>query len=33
MITIQEPVFSVSNTEYEGGDDGHGHGEGTFLVK
>jgi hypothetical protein len=23
----------VSNTEFEGGDDGHGHGEGTFLVK
>jgi hypothetical protein len=23
----------VSNTEFEGGDDGHDHGEGTFLVK
>jgi hypothetical protein len=23
----------VSNTEFEGGDDGNGHGEGTFLVK
>ena len=32
-LTIQEPIFSVSNTEFEGGDDGHGHGEGTFLVK
>jgi hypothetical protein len=28
-----EPIFSVSNTEFEGGDDGHSHGEGTFLVK
>jgi hypothetical protein len=24
IITIQEPVFSVSNTEFEGGDDGCG---------
>jgi hypothetical protein len=23
----------VSNTEFEGGGDGHGHSEGTFLVK
>ena len=23
----------MSNTEFEGGDDRHGHGEGTFLVK
>jgi hypothetical protein len=23
----------VPNTEFEGGDDGHGHGEGNFLVK
>jgi hypothetical protein len=30
---IQEPIFSVSNTEFEGGGDGHGHGEGTVLVK
>jgi hypothetical protein len=32
-LTIQEPIFSVSNTEFEGGDDGHGHGDCTFLVK
>jgi hypothetical protein len=32
-LTIQEPIFSVSNTEFEGGDDGHGHGDHTFLVK
>jgi hypothetical protein len=33
-LTIQEPIFSVSNTEFEGGD-GHGHGDCdcTFLVK
>jgi hypothetical protein len=31
--TIQEPIFSVSNAEFEGGDDGHGHGDCTFLVK
>jgi hypothetical protein len=24
-LTIQEPIFSVSNTEFEGGDNGHGH--------
>jgi hypothetical protein len=23
----------VSNTEFEGGGDGHGHGDHTFLVK
>ena len=23
----------MSNTEFEGGDDGHGHGDCTFLVK
>jgi hypothetical protein len=35
QLTIQELIFSVSNTEFEGGGDGdgHGHGEGTFLVK
>jgi hypothetical protein len=32
-LTIQEPIFSVSDTEFEGGDDGHGHGDCTFLVK
>ena len=32
-LTIQEPIFSVSNTEFEGGDDGYGHGDHTFLVK
>jgi hypothetical protein len=31
-LTIQEPVFSVSNTEFEGGDDGHGYGEDTFFL-
>jgi hypothetical protein len=25
--------FSVSDTEFEGGDDGHGHGNHTFLAK
>jgi hypothetical protein len=31
-LTIQEPIFSVSNTEFEGGDDGHGYGlEKLFL--
>jgi hypothetical protein len=30
---IQEPVFSVPNTEFEGGGNGHGHSEGTFLIK
>jgi hypothetical protein len=32
-LTIQKPIISVSNTKFEGGDDGHGHGEGSFLVK
>jgi hypothetical protein len=32
-LTIQEPIFSVSNTEFEGGDDGHGYGDHIFLVK
>jgi hypothetical protein len=32
-LTIQEPIFSVSDTEFEGGDDGHGHGNHTFLAK
>jgi hypothetical protein len=32
-LTIQEPIFSVSNAEFEGGDDVHGHGDCTFLVK
>ena len=32
-LTIQEPVFSVPNTEFEGGEDGHGHGDHTFLAK
>jgi hypothetical protein len=26
-------IFSVSNTEFEGGDDGHGLGDYTFLAK
>jgi hypothetical protein len=29
-LTIQEPIFSVSNTEFEGGDDGRGHGDRIF---
>jgi hypothetical protein len=33
LVTIQELIFSVSNTEFEGGDDGHGLGDCTFLVK
>jgi hypothetical protein len=32
-LTIQKPIFSVSNTEFEGGDDGHGYGDCIFLVK
>jgi hypothetical protein len=32
-LKIQEPIFSVSNTEFEGGDDGYGLGDCTFLVK
>ena len=30
---IQEPVFSVANTNFEGGDDERGCGDCTFLVK
>jgi hypothetical protein len=29
---IQEPVFSVANTDFEGGDDDHGYGDCIFLV-
>jgi hypothetical protein len=29
---IQEPVFSVANTDFEGGDDGSGYGDCIFLV-
>jgi hypothetical protein len=32
-IQDQEPIFSVSNTEFEGGDDGHGHGDCTFFFR
>jgi hypothetical protein len=32
-LTIQEPIFSVSNTEFKGGGDGRGHGDRIFLVK
>jgi hypothetical protein len=32
-LTIQEPIISVPNTEFEGGDDGRGYGDYTFLVK
>jgi hypothetical protein len=32
-LTIQEPIFSVSNTEFEGGDDGHSLGDCTILAK
>jgi hypothetical protein len=32
VVFFQEPIFSVSNTEFEGGGDGHGHGEGTFRL-
>jgi hypothetical protein len=32
-LTIQEPIFSVSNAEFEGGDDGHGYGDCIFLAK
>jgi hypothetical protein len=24
---IQEPIFSVANTDFEGGDDDHGYGD------
>jgi hypothetical protein len=30
---IQEPVFSVANTDFEGGDHDNGHGDYIFLVK
>jgi hypothetical protein len=33
LLTIQEPVFPVSDTEFEGGDDGCGCGNYIFLVK
>jgi hypothetical protein len=29
---IQEPVFSVANTDFEDGDDDHGYGDCIFLV-
>ena len=29
---IQEPVFSVANTDFEGGGDDHGYGDCMFLV-
>jgi hypothetical protein len=33
-FSVQKPShFSVSNTEFEGGDDGLGYGDCTFLVK
>jgi hypothetical protein len=32
LRTIQEPVFSVDNTDFEGGGDGHGYGDYIFLV-
>jgi hypothetical protein len=28
---IQEPVFSVANTDFEGGDDDHGYGDYIFF--
>jgi hypothetical protein len=30
---IQEPVFSVANTDFEGGDNDNGYGDYIFLVK
>jgi hypothetical protein len=30
---IQKSIFAVSNTEFEGGGDGHGHGDRIFLPK
>jgi hypothetical protein len=33
IMKAQEPIFPVSNTEFEGGGDGHGCGDRTFLVK
>ena len=32
MRAIQEPVFSVANTDFEGGGDDHGYGDCMFLV-
>ena len=32
MRAIQEPVFSVAHTDFEGGDNDHGHGNHIFLV-
>jgi hypothetical protein len=29
---IQEPVFPVANTDFEGGYDDHGYGDCIFLV-
>jgi hypothetical protein len=29
---IQEPVFSVANTDFEGGDNDNGYGDYIFLV-
>jgi hypothetical protein len=33
QLAIQEPAFSVSNTEFEGGGNGNGrgHGDSTFF--
>jgi hypothetical protein len=33
MRAIQEPVFSVANTDFEGGDNDNGYGDLIFLVK
>jgi hypothetical protein len=30
---IQEPVFSVANTDFEGDDNDNGYGDYIFLVK
>jgi hypothetical protein len=30
---IQEPVFPVANTDFEGGDNDNGYGDYIFLVK
>jgi hypothetical protein len=32
-LPIQEPIFSLSNTEFEGGCDGRGCGDCIFLAK
>ena len=32
-LKIQEPVFPVFDTEFEGGGDGRGCGDYNFLVK